>query len=337
MRAACRIRRQLFCFCVDNLYFCYDDCCMKSKLQSFVCAFMMLVCGSFSCFGEESHKCYVVKEGCYIPVFETNESNFSYECGEHGMNCYKLDTVLLPKTCLHLSQDGMNDIIKVSYCCAGDSSEHSGFIHSKLLSSCCKECEGCDHVDCCKYNDVQPMALSDIRTLFDRCINENIPYCWGANNVDAIDLNGLYEFTADDQSAPAFELRGFDCSGILYYISNGILPHCTRGLHVVGKELFKFEHGKIYSDEEKMAVINDLRDTDYIVCVCADCDDNDYCINQDNVIISYNGGFLEFRDKDNGCVFTNSEDALSRLDKIIACGNSGDGDVFVIRWHPEVM
>ena len=86
-----------------------------------------------------------------------------------------------------------------------------------------------------------------------------------------------------------------------------------------------------------MAVINDLRDTDYIVCVCADCDDNDYCINQDNVIISYNGGFFEFRDKDSGCVFTNSEDALSRLDKIIDCGNSGDGDVFVIRWHPEVM
>lgn len=328
IRAVCFDFQTAFVFLLYSIYFEYDDSDMKSRLQFSLCVFAMCIGASIACFGEESHVCYVVNEGCYIPVFETNESKFSYEVGEHGMNCYQLDTVLLPDTCLHLSQEGTNDIIKVSYYCAGDSSEHSGFIHSKLLSSCCKECEECDHVECCKYSDVQPMALSDIRALFDSCINENIPYCWGANNINAIDLNDMYEFTADNKDVPAFELRGFDCSGILHYISNGILPHCTRGLHVAGNELFKFEHGQSYTGEEKMAVINGLRDTDYIVCVRK---------GGGHVILSYKGGFLEFRDKDSGCVFTPKEDTLSRLDKIIDWGNDGESDVFVIRWHPEVM
>lgn len=45
------------------------------------------------CRGE---KTFVVKEGCYVPLFGTDGCELLYHAGEHGTNCYYLLTVLLP-------------------------------------------------------------------------------------------------------------------------------------------------------------------------------------------------------------------------------------------------
>ena len=119
----------------------------------------------------------------------------------------------------------------------------------------------------------------------------------------------------------------------MFYISNGISPHCTRGLDTCGKKIYTFDWQKDYSDEEKQKVLASLRDTDYLVFVR---NKKTQMIGSGHVIVSYKSGFIEFRNKTYGCYYTTKENALQRLNEMITSSKEFCSDLFVIRWHPEV-
>ena len=199
--------------------------------------------------------------------------------------------------------------------------KHKGFIYASFIKDSCKEfCEG----------DVKrtrsPMSLEKIRKVFERCLSENVPYCWGSNQFETVPLPGVIFKPADGSTKP-YELRGFDCSGLLYYISDGTLPHATGALKNFGTRLFTIEAGKIWDEaftKEVEQVIAGLKDTDFIAI-------------KGHVIVSYNEGLIEFRSKDLGCCFTPKERANQRVTELIEAAQKKNSDVWFVRWHPECL
>ena len=114
---------------------------------------------------------------------------------------------------------------------------------------------------------------------------------------------------------------------MLYYISDGTLPHATGALKNVGTRLFTIEAGKIWDEaftKEVEQVIADLRDTDFVAI-------------KGHVIVAYNKGLIEFRSKDLGCCFTPKEGANPRITELIEAAQKKNSDVWFVRWHPEVL
>ena len=277
--------------------------------------------GLCTCKGE---KTFVVKEGCYVPLFGTDTLNLSYEAGTHGTNCYHLITVLLPGTFVDVPDLG-EKISKVVWH-VNQKKTFEGYIHNAFLKNACKEVPK----DVDKFSP-SPMPLKEIRTTFQHCIDDQVPYCWGGNWFEAIPLPEDYVFSqCGGKVKKNYELRGFDCSGLLYFISGGLLQHSSRRLR-------EYEDGKILwsvgkkddvslEDLKKKLVDLKLRDTDYIVIV-------------GHVVAWYNGGIIEFRGMDYGCVFTPAEKAAERIMELIEKSRTKeeeDGDVRFVRWHPEL-
>lgn len=267
----------------------------------------------------------VVTKGM-APVFTLPETKLQYEYGEHGNNCLQLDTVLMPPARIKILDTSNSPIYKISYEIS-EKSKGSGYVHQHFLKNCCEQVK--DPKSPCV------MRLEDIRAVFERCIQEKVPYCFGGNSFDSIQLPKEYQFTPSGEYIPGkqFDFRGFDCSGLLFYISNGILPHCTRGLDTCGKKIYTFDWQKDYSDEEKQKVLASLRDTDYLVFVR---NKKTQMIGSGHVMVSYKGGFIEFRGIAKGCCYTTKENALQRLNEMITSSKEFCSDLFVIRWHPEV-
>ena len=201
------------------------------------------------------------------------------------------------------------------------------YVHNAFLKNACKEVRK----DVVKWSP-SPMPLKEIRTIFQRCIDEHVPYCWGGNWFETISLPEDYVFSQSGGKVErAYELRGFDCSGLLYFISDGLLQHSTRRLREYegGKVLWsvgKKDDVSLEDLKEKLAELK-LRDTDYIVLI-------------GHVVVWFNGGIIEFRGMDYGCVFTPAEKVHERIMELIAASrktDDGDSDVRFIRWHPELL
>lgn len=274
---------------------------------------------AFGLFRMHAGGMFVVKDGCYLPLFEKVEAERSYETGTHGSNCYSLDTVLLPGSVVELSsyKDGM---VKVK-CEMTEKVKHEGFIYASFIKDFCKEF---------REGDVKrtrsPMSLKEIRKVFERCLSENVPYCWGSNQFETVPLPGVIFKPADGSTKP-YELRGFDCSGLLYYISDGTLPHATGALKNFGKRLFTIQAGETFGKElqEKVEkVVADLKDTDFIAI-------------KGHVVVAYSKGLIEFRSKNLGCCFTPKEQAVQRITELIEAAKKKNSDVWFVRWHPEVL
>ena len=281
---------------------------------------------------------FVVKDNGLVPMFTTSKLDLQYESGKGGTNCYDLDTVLLPNTRIKVTEKCEDSVSKIEYylskACNG-----TGYVHNDFLKNSCSK----SHILSWKNLseravEAAPMPLSRIRKLFEYCINNGVPYCFGGNNFERIELPKEYSFSPFGEQVEGgrpYELRGFDCSGILYFISNGTLPHCTKGLDGMGKKIFVFEWQKEYSREEKEHVLNSLKDTDYLVFLHNK--DLSKTSGSGHVIVSFDGGFIEFKGKDYGCVYTDKSHAMERLDSLINASVKSCGDLLVIRWHPEVI
>ena len=264
---------------------------------------------------------FVVKDECYLPLFENNKKIRSFEKGKKGCNCDDLDTVLLPGSIIEVkeSKEEENGMVEVK-CKMTEAVEHNGFVHKSFVENCCEKFEKED-----VKRERSPMSLNEIRSVFKRCLCENVPYCWGGNNFEAVPLRGT-TFTSE-KKGEQYECRGFDCSGLLYYISDGTLPHATGSLKDFGRRLFTIEAGKIWDDaftKEVEKVIADLKDTDFIAI-------------KGHVIVAYNKGLIEFRSKDLGCCFTSKEGANKRITELIEAAKKKNSDVWFVRWHPEYL
>ena len=262
---------------------------------------------------------FIVKDGCYLPLFENNKEIRSFERGKKGCNCDDLDTVLLPGSVIEVLGYKENGMAEVT-CEMTEKVKHKGFVYKSSVENFCKKF---------KKGDIKrkrsPMSLEEIRSVFERCLCENVPYCLGGNQFETISLPGV-TFTSKNKGEQ-YECHGFDCSGLLYYISDGTLPHATGALKNFGKRLFTIEAGKIWDDvftKEVEQVIADLRDTDFVAI-------------KGHVIVAYNKGLIEFRSKDLGCCFTPKEGANPRITELIEAAQKKNSDVWFVRWHPEVL
>ncbi len=293
---------------------------MKKRRLLFVFTLFLFCIGLAFCKGG---KTFVVKEGCYVPLFGTDGSKLLYHAGAHGTNCYHLLTVLLPGSLLDVPDFGKKTSKVVWH--VNPKRTFEGYVHNAFLEKSCEEVSK----DAVKRS-FSPMPLKEIRTIFQRCIDERIPYCWGGNWFETIPLPDDYHFEPTDViGEKPYELRGFDCSGLLYFISNGLLPHSTRQLRSCGKILYRVGKNDTISLKdlrEKLAALQ-LRDSDYVVI-------------EGHVVVWYNGGMIEFRGMDYGCVFTPAKEAPERImDLVTASRNADDdeSDVRFIRWHPELL
>lgn len=283
---------------------------------------------------------FVVKDECYLPLFENNKEIRSFERGKKGCNCDDLDTVLLPGSVIEVLEYEKNDMAKVT-CEMTEKVKHKGFVYTSSIKDFCKKFQEGD-----TKRERSPMSLEEIRSVFDRCLREKVPYCWGGNQFETIPLPGV-TFTSKNKGEQ-YECHGFDCSGLLYYISDGTLPHATGALKKFGTRLFTIEAGKIWDEaftKEVEQVIAGLKDTDFIAI-------------KGHVMIAYNKGLIEFRSKNLGCCFTspenvtpqdesqNGEDSVEeamknpvtrRIYNLFKSAKGKKSDVWFVRWHPECL
>lgn len=285
----------------------------RSRLISFFCLEL-----AFWLFCAHAGDKFIVKDECYLPLFENYKEARSFERGKKGCNCYDLDTTLLPGSIVEVSSYE-NGVATVK-CEMTGKVKHKGFVYTFSVEDFCKKFEKGD-----VKRKRSPMSLDEIRSVFERCLRESVPYCWGGNQFGNVSLQGV-TFTSE-KKGEQYECRGFDCSGLLYYFSDGTLPHATGALKDFGKRLFTIEAGRIWDEaftKEVEKVIADLKDTDFIAI-------------KGHVIVAYNKGLIEFRSKDLGCCFTPQEGSIQRIQELFEAVQKESSDVWFVRWHPEYL
>jgi hypothetical protein len=291
---------------------------------------------SEQCFGEV--KCgdlFRVKRGCYVPLFSVSEAAMDYEIGEGGNSCHNLDTVLWEGSVLRIIGIEKNENVEVEFFLTekarGEGFVHRDFFEKSMEPSCEAEWRYA------LYRNVYPLSLEKIKKVFQRCVDENVPYCYGANNFATIDIKQMYEFKLKNSgdAHKSYELRGFDSSGLLHFISGGNLPHCTYGLDREAQTIFTFDTRKKYSVEEKRMVLSMLNDSDYLML--RHNKDRFNRGENNSVLVVFNRGFLEFRNPNEGLVYTKKKDAFERLECLLREGSKKGSNVIIIRWHPELL
>ena len=310
---------------------------MSSK-KGFYIVGILAVCFAIAFLEFGMDNVFVVKDDGLVPVFVTDKLDLQYESGKGGTNCYELDTVLLPNTRIKVAEKREGGVSKIEYylskACNG-----TGYVHNDFLKKSCGKLHVLSEKNLSERAvEPAPMPLSRIRKLFEYCINNGVPYCFGGNNFERIELPKEYSFSPFGEQVEGgrpYELRGLDCSGLPYLISNGTLPHCTRGLDKMGDEVFTFDWQKEYSLEEKERVLGLLRDTDYLVFLHNR--NLAKTVGSGHVIVSFNGGFIEFKNKNCGCVYTDKEHAMERLNSMLNASRNSCSNLFIRRWHPEVI
>ncbi|MDR1433114.1 MAG: hypothetical protein LBI61_02110 [Puniceicoccales bacterium] len=309
---------------------------MKSMKKISAVAILTIACLRVACWcSVEKDDVFAVKADCYVPVFITQHPSLTYGIGTEGVICYDLDTVLLPGTIIRVIKPVDERNIRIEYF-TSNTVTGIGFIHPDFLKTS-MESLPTNLLGSMYARTPSPPPLREVRRILQRCIDENVPFCYGANNFEKIDLNGKYEFNRVGELSEQngkYELRGFDCSGILHFISNGLLPHCTKGLDVYGKRIFVFSQRR-YSAKEKKAVLTIMKDSDYVVFLHRS--DKHEFSGSGHVLLFYNGGFLEFKWKEPNVFYTPREKALDKLDSVLKDAETAGSNLYIIRWHPELL
>lgn len=267
---------------------------------------------------------YEVKPDGKVPIFTSQETTLEYEKSAKGTECSALDTVLLPGEQINILDLEASPIIPVEYLLG--KRVLKGYIHQDFLENIIDTQANKP----LQQSKAKPLSMKECDAILKRCLDEQVPYCWGGNNFEAIPLPADYRFTtksADENPDVIFELRGFDCSGILHYISNGTLPHCTKDLKDAGQIVRKFDCSKAYPTWQRVERLSKLKSLDYILLLTP---------KGGHVLVIYNGGLFEFRDIKSGCTFTPRERVLERFNELFDYGKrAGKSEIYFITWHPE--
>ncbi|MDR2779204.1 MAG: hypothetical protein LBB16_02875 [Puniceicoccales bacterium] len=273
-----------------------------------------------SCFALNIEDTFIVLANKHVPLFISEGTNFEYEAGSHGTNCCSLDTVLPPGTLIKVLDEEKNNTVH-AFCKVSESCSFDGFIHVKFFEHSMQTIDGSLFDSKVPYRMVP--NFQEVCRMLDFYRNANIPFSWGCNNLDEVDLEDLYTFVcknSNGQENIAYRCVGFDCSGILHSISSWVLPHSTEQLYNFSKGKCLYELNEKTSDDELLKALESMKDTDFVVCPRV------------HVIISLHGGFIEAKGRNYGIVYTDADHALERL-KNLAKG----GIIRVIRWHPELL
>lgn len=284
------------------------------------------------CFGLEVGEVFEIKSDNFVPLFMTSEVNLKYEVGANGNNCYDLDTVLPSGTFIMIKdvpegKDTVHVSCKVSSCCCFD-----GFVHKNFFENCMSPISGIDFEACTPQRDI--LGVREICSILDRIIGQEMPYSYGCNNFEEIDLRQMYHFDGSTKDVPPYRCVGFDCSGLLHYISSWTLPHSTKQLYKLSNENCLLSLSVEATDAEIRDALDIMDDTDFVVFI----HDYRYTDGTGHVIVSLHGGFIEAVGKDKGVVFTEKANAPERLRRLLdSARNNGAKDVKIIRWHPELI
>jgi hypothetical protein len=275
-------------------------------------------------FAVDAGDVYAVKKGKYVPLFSSKGVNFKYEAGDHGTNCYDLDTVL-PRGSFVKVIDAGDDVVHVS-CKVSENYSPEGFIHRKFFNDSMKR------MNATLFSSTAPrrsvLGINEIGGIFDSLLEKEVPFGWGCNNFKELSLSELYTFTnGDGKSDVPYRCAGFDCSGLLHAISSWTLPHSTGQLYNLSTGECLCELDASSTDSELEEVLALMLDTDFVVFA------NRYPPKSGgHVIISFRGGFVEAKSRNFGVICTDEDGALSRLRDM-----TREGRVRVIRWHPELL
>ncbi|MDR2629180.1 MAG: hypothetical protein LBC30_04290 [Puniceicoccales bacterium] len=277
---------------------------------------------------------FQIKNNHYVPVFNDDVINLTYRSGPRGSCCHNLDIVLLPLSTIQIIEIGKNENIEIEYC-VSETVRGRGFIHANFIRNSMIPVRG-EFWKVALQKKRYPGSLQEFRKACYRCISEKTPYCAGASNFDRIDLNEMYSLSEEKSNSSQneeYKLYGFDGFGFLYFVSNGVLGREFENLGMMGEKLFVFDTKKEYSSREKKSVLRLMRDSDYIFIRHKKKGSNRRLW---YVVISFNGGFLEFKGKKHGIVFVEKESALKRLDTLLRRAKLYGSDLYVMRWHPEL-
>ncbi|MDR2720903.1 MAG: hypothetical protein LBB15_01265 [Puniceicoccales bacterium] len=284
------------------------------------------LCGFIPCasFAVGTGDVFVVKKGKYVPLFVSEGTSFEYEVGKHGTNCYDLDTVL-PRGSFVKVIDVRGDVVHVS-CKVSENYSSDGFIHRKFFDHSMKSIES-SSFDSIVPNRAIP-SLDEISGIFDSLLDDRVPFAWGCNNLQEVNLKGMYEFTSKDgkRNIP-YRCAGLDCSGLLHMISSWVLPHATGQLYNFSKGKCICELDADSSDGELKDALAQMLDTDFVVFVRRSPSGS-----EGHVIVYFRGGFIEAKGCNSGVIYTDEDGAIEKLRTM-----TKKGKVRVIRWHPELL
>lgn len=304
---------------------------LYKKLLQFVMLCSILLSTKW-CLGLQIGDVFEIKTDKFIPLFITDRIDLRYDVGTCGNNCYDLDTVLPPKTLIQVeafseNYDTVHVLCKVSEWCT-----FQGYVHKNLLK-CCTNPIPKNFFD--KNLPNRPvLSVSEICCILDDCVVRHMPYSFGCNNYTEVPLGHLYSFDGPSKDCTQYRCFGFDCSGLLHYISGWTLPHSTRRLYDLFEKNCILSLGIESADAELQNALRLMKDTDYVVFV----HDYKYVGGTGHVIISLHGGFVEAAGQSIGVIFTEKDHALERLRKLLhSARENGAQDVRIIRWHPELV
>jgi hypothetical protein len=295
--------------------------CLRWAVLCALCIFVP--CASFAI---GSGDAFVVRKGQCVPLFISDGTSFKYDFGERGTNCYELDTVL-PRGSFVKVIDIHGSVVHV-FCKVSENYSLEGFIHRKFFDRSMKPMESSLFDSTDPSRDI--LSLDEISGVFDSLLGSKVPFAWGCNNLQEVDLKELYEFTnsdgGDKQDIP-YRCVGFDCSGLLHMISSWTLPHSMSQLYDFSKGQCLCELDADSSDGELREALASMLDTDFVVF------GRRHPLGFDgHVLVYFRGGFIEARNYNLGVIYTGGSGAMDRLR-----GMTKRGKVRIIRWHPELL
>jgi hypothetical protein len=303
------------------------------KLILFLILFIVSLCGHYFN-GMQVGEIFQIKDGHNVPVFNDDVTNLTYKSGPKGSCCDSLDMVLLPLSTIRIVEMGKNGNIEIEYC-VSETIRGRGFTHVNFIRNSMMPLKG-EFWKVALQNKRYPLSLQEFRKACYRCIREKTPYCMGASNFEKIDLSEMYSSSDEKDNSlqgEEYKLHGFDGFGFLYFVSNGTLGRGSENLNTMGEKLFTFDTKKKYSLGEKKSILSLMRDSDYIL-ICRKKRGSNRKLWY--VAISFNGGFLEFKGKKHGIVFTEKESTVKRLDVLLNRALLAGSDLYIMRWHPEL-
>jgi hypothetical protein len=283
---------------------------------------------------------YAVSENCAIPVFNEPKTEFDYETGSHGSDCYELITVLFPGFYVRVNEIVASGTLAVD-CTIDGSYTIRGYIHEKLLKRNASLRDGMKFGDLVGH--VKPPSVSEISSRLQEILHKKVPYCHGGSSPLEVELDGLYKFHCSANETRGygtkFTCRGFDTTGLLHYVSNGYLPHSIHDLIDFEMKLFVVGTKSPIATKVVRKILNTLSDTDIVLFMPktlnrkhSEWTERDVC-----AMMFYRFGFVESRGRHSGIVRTNSLNAEARLILMFNMARDAGSDLYVIRWHPELL
>ncbi|MDR3274156.1 MAG: hypothetical protein LBS87_02370 [Puniceicoccales bacterium] len=294
---------------------------MKKLLLTFM---LTAMCGLVPCvsFAIAAGDTYMLREEKYVPLFASNGVSFRYKIGFRGMNCPALNTVLPPGSFVKVIDVCCDNTVHVS-CKVSEAYSPEGFVHEKFFRHSMEPLDGALFEKTSPVRKI--LSVEKICEMLDSFRGEEIPYAWGCNNLQELDLGDLYTFVCDDEGGTSYKCVGLDCSGLLHMVSSWLLPHSTVQLDNFSEGRCLCELDANSSKAELKNALDSMLDTDFVVLRYPSTFEG-------HLIIFLHGGFIEAKGCNFGIVYTDKRDALGRLEEL-----AKDGKVRVVRWHPELL